>query len=71
MSEKYKKFENALDKLIEEGEQLHLAMQNDCHGEAFREHGKNQLGEKKFEDLIKNCLILMINIKVGTRRHRH
>ncbi|WP_299739907.1 hypothetical protein [uncultured Roseobacter sp.] len=54
MSEKFKRFEKALDALIDEGTQLHMAMQLDCYGEPFFDKAKEQLSKKKADALIKD-----------------
>lgn len=47
MSEKHEKFSKALDKLISQGDMLHIAMQYDCYGDAIAEQAKKQLGDEK------------------------
>lgn len=54
MSEKSNKFAKALEKLIKEGDMLHMAMQLDCFGKAFVESVEEQLGEEKVEKYLKN-----------------
>ncbi|MEP1535587.1 MAG: hypothetical protein ABJZ56_03690 [Paracoccaceae bacterium] len=52
MSEKTNKFKKALEDLIEQGSQLHMAMQLDCFGDDFTKPAKEKLGKKKAEALI-------------------
>ncbi|MEB8386878.1 hypothetical protein OO012_06530 [Rhodobacteraceae bacterium KMM 6894] len=53
MSEKFEKFSKALEKLIKDGDMLHMAMQLDCFEEAFVDSVKEQLGEDKVETYLK------------------
>lgn len=45
MTEKFDKFSKALDKLIKDGDMLHMAMRYDCYGEEFKDAVKERLGE--------------------------
>lgn len=53
MSEKFEKFSKALEKLINDGDMLHLAMEIDCFGQAFVDNVKEKLGEDKVEAYLK------------------
>ena len=53
MSEKTKKFESDLDRLIEKGGMLYMAMKYECHGEDFERQIGKAVGEDKVESYIK------------------
>jgi len=53
MSEKFKRFSDALDSLIKEGEMLLAAIQLDCYGEQSLDATKKALGEEKTTKLVK------------------
>lgn len=53
MSEKTKKFENDLDRLINKGDMLRMAIQYECYGEEFKQQVGEAFGEDKVESYIK------------------
>ncbi|WP_208539137.1 hypothetical protein [Algihabitans albus] len=53
MSERFDKFTKALDRLIRDGDMLHMAMQYDCYGEDFVEHVREEVGEHGIEKYLK------------------
>ena len=52
MSEKVKKFSEELDRLISEGNALHMAIQFDCHPQEFEEQVTTTLGAEKAKEYI-------------------
>ena len=53
MSEKTKKFESNLDRLIKKGDELEKAIQNECHGEEFERQAAKAFGKNNVETYIK------------------
>lgn len=53
MSEKFKKFVDALDALIEDGDSLFMAMQYEHYGKDITEQVESALGKKEAAELIK------------------
>ena len=53
MSEKTKKFENDLNRLIKKGDELYMAIQFECFGEEFEQQVAEQLGKDKVDSYIK------------------
>lgn len=61
MSERTKKFAGDLDRLINEGDMLHMAMQNECHPKQFKERLENVLKKDKKE--VEKYLMALPNFK--------
>lgn len=53
MSEKWKKFQEDLDKLIKKGDILHMALQYECYGEKFERQIAKVMNKKNMNEFIK------------------
>ena len=54
MSERTKKFEEQLDRLIEDGEMLQLAIQYECHPREFKRQVSEAFGNEEIDSYIKD-----------------